>query len=498
MNQQSAPTQPHDTLRDLWISHRSAWLDGCLVPDALARLLAVALQQARIALIRRTLPLLLGRVPAVVRTRACLLCAEQLEQADQPGLALQLFQSIPVGELEWRDHLRMGLLAQSLDRSSEALLSFALAYQSIGSGGRDRAQIAHHLGQLSRSLGRMDQAVVWFLLSISDEPLHWAAHMALQYTQCPHELLSRVEACYAAISESYPDQALLLQLHARYLVRLNRISDAIKANQSSFLADTSICSDAAGSGVPRAPDVLIIGVQKCGTSSLARWLGGHSRLWMHPRKELHYFDLEVSYGPEWYYSSFPAFPVGSGVLRGEATPNYFQLADVPPLVAAQAPSARMIVLLRDPLDRAMSWLSHLRRHHGFEGSAETVLAAELADLRAGLIRGQRFGAYRPPNALLGSCYDWAWRRWLESFSADRFLLLRSEDLFRSPLRGLQVVHEFLGVEYEHPMEPLAAENVSPAPAPAISADLAAEIREFLAEHTAEAFAAVTEIATPGA
>ena len=113
------------------------------------------------------------------------------------------------------------------------------------------------------------------------------------------------------------------------------------------------------------PHFLIIGAQKAGTTSLASYLAAHPGVVPSKRKEVHFFDLNYEKGVDWYRSHFP-IARGQGLRRrmrgrrmltGEASPYYI----FHPLAASRAfdllPAARVIVLLRNPVDRAYSHVS---------------------------------------------------------------------------------------------------------------------------------------------
>src|SRR6476620_3175588 len=109
------------------------------------------------------------------------------------------------------------------------------------------------------------------------------------------------------------------------------------------------------------PDFLVIGVKKGGTTSLINWLVGHDDVMsMFPAgrhlKSPHYFDINYWRGEEWYRANFPTTRARAKNLRrrgrpplvGEASPYYFFHPAVPRRVFDTIPSARMIVLLREP------------------------------------------------------------------------------------------------------------------------------------------------------
>ena len=115
----------------------------------------------------------------------------------------------------------------------------------------------------------------------------------------------------------------------------------------------------------RLPDFLIIGAQKAGTTWLAEQLRAHSGIFM-PSGELHFFDQRepAIHGTEWYAAQFA--PAGDR-RAGEKTPNYLFLPDNPDIrgghlrLARLLPNARLIAILRDPVDRAVSAVHHMQR-----------------------------------------------------------------------------------------------------------------------------------------
>ncbi len=120
------------------------------------------------------------------------------------------------------------------------------------------------------------------------------------------------------------------------------------------------------------PNTLIIGAQKAGSSWLSRNLSQHPEIFMHGR-EVHYFNLERHYrkGIAWYERRFEQ--VQNEKVVAEKTPNYLwitpytvrsrfgnHLASVHQKIHAALPEAKLIVVLRDPVERAISAVNHYR------------------------------------------------------------------------------------------------------------------------------------------
>ena len=120
------------------------------------------------------------------------------------------------------------------------------------------------------------------------------------------------------------------------------------------------------------PDYLIIGTQRGGTTSLYKYLTRHPSLAHALTKELRFFDLNYDKGMAWYRSRFPSRRYKQLVRRtrgvelvvGEGSPDYMFHPHAPGRIARTLPSAKLIVFLRNPVDRAWShyWHQHSRGH----------------------------------------------------------------------------------------------------------------------------------------
>jgi hypothetical protein len=125
----------------------------------------------------------------------------------------------------------------------------------------------------------------------------------------------------------------------------------------------------------RIPDFFIVGAMKSGTTSLASWLRAHPDVFVPAAKELHYFTDRWDRGPEWYAEQFAGCD-GARCI-GEATPTYLLSEAALRRMHDVAPKARVIVLAREPVERAYSHHKHWRRKGEPRSFAETC-AEELA------------------------------------------------------------------------------------------------------------------------
>jgi hypothetical protein len=146
------------------------------------------------------------------------------------------------------------------------------------------------------------------------------------------------------------------------------------------------------SGARLLPGFLIVGGQRCGTTSLARTLGQHPAVFSAVlQEEVHFFDVAYQRGLAWYRSHFPlaawarraARSAGARPVAFESSPYYMFHPLAAGRIARDLPGVRLLVLLRDPVERAYSGHAH-EVAHGFE--TEPFEAA--LDLEAARLEGQ--------------------------------------------------------------------------------------------------------------
>jgi hypothetical protein len=208
-----------------------------------------------------------------------------------------------------------------------------------------------------------------------------------------------------------------------------------------------------------APNFLIIGALKAGTTSLHRYLSDHPAVHCSSRKEVHYFSLTYPLGERWYLSHFPLETLaattrlrhGTRLAVGEATPAYLFDPRSPGRVHAFEPRMKLIVVLRDPVERAYSHFQMERETRDETRSFEDALAWEEAELQPELDRWIADPAYESPLPLFGrsyvarGCYAEHLERWLALFPREQLLVLMSDELLGDPATALSKVERFLDV-----------------------------------------------------
>lgn len=212
------------------------------------------------------------------------------------------------------------------------------------------------------------------------------------------------------------------------------------------------------------PDVLIIGTQRGGTSSLYKYLGQHPAVIPSIRKEVEYFSTRYTEGLAWYRSHFPLKrpPSVPQRLTFEATPDYL----LHPLAAERAsaivPDVRVIALLRDPVSRAYSQYQHNLRLGHEPLSFDDALDAEQSRIQGDVERiavdpAHLARSLRRHGYVERGKYAEQLQRWIERFPASNIHIVKSEDFFSAPEASFEAILRFLDLP---PFEPAEFRNYS--------------------------------------
>ncbi|MGH8497162.1 MAG: sulfotransferase domain-containing protein [Gammaproteobacteria bacterium] len=227
----------------------------------------------------------------------------------------------------------------------------------------------------------------------------------------------------------------------------------------------------------RRPTFLILGAPKCGTTALAGLLAAHPAIFLSRPKEPHFFDAHYDKGMERdlrdHFSDWQ-----DGVIAGEATPSYLAVPFVPPRIRKDLPHARLIAILRHPVDRAYSswWMFHARGMDPlpFEASLDMNLERLADDFSRGNERGEQawrdhVNALRTGKAIrIRTYFDAGYyarhlRRYYEHFPHDRIKIVFSHDLLRQPDTVIRDLWRFLGVDDDARVPDLTVVNEAVGP-----------------------------------
>ncbi len=241
------------------------------------------------------------------------------------------------------------------------------------------------------------------------------------------------------------------------------------------------------------PDFLLVGAKRGGTTSLWRYLQEHPAvLPLFPaaekRKGMYYFDEQYGRGERWYRSHFPtrharaaaAARVGGRVVAGEGTPYYLYHPWAPVRAARTVPDAVILVVLRDPVERAFSHWKERSKH------TESLPFADAIEAEAERCAGETERiladpsyvsfAHRHQSYVDQSRYAPMLERWFAAFGRDRVLVGVSEEMYAAPQAFYDRVTDALGLA-RHPLASTEAHNAETAPE--MSAALRRQLTDLL-------------------
>lgn len=206
------------------------------------------------------------------------------------------------------------------------------------------------------------------------------------------------------------------------------------------------------------PDFIIIGAQRCGTTSLYNYLTCHPMILPAFLKETHFFDLHFQKGVRWYQAHFPLAwyrnhqqqQIAGNLITGEATPYYIFYPHAPRRIFETVPDVKLILLLRNPVDRAYS-----HYHHEVKIGVETLSFEEAIGREEERLAQETTKILGTENCLsfnhmhhsylTRGIYVDQLKHWEEFFSWEQLLILISEDFYENPYRTLAQVTSFLGL-----------------------------------------------------
>lgn len=257
------------------------------------------------------------------------------------------------------------------------------------------------------------------------------------------------------------------------------------------------------------PDFIIIGAQRGGTTSLYYYLTAYPGIAQALMKEVHFFDDHFREGMSWYRAQFATklqrsyveWVRGQHFLTGESSPYYLFYPHAPKRIKALVPNVKLIVLLRNPVERAYShhWLATL------EGN-ETLPFAEAIEREAERTAGEQEKilcdeqyesfAHRHFTYLARGIYVDQLQHWMNFFPREQFLILKSEDLYKDTASTFRRTLDFLNVptiavkeqqDFKQYREPTSKGYQNEAKPPKLDTGVRAHLMEYFKPHNARLY-----------
>lgn len=212
------------------------------------------------------------------------------------------------------------------------------------------------------------------------------------------------------------------------------------------------------SSIRMMPGFIIIGAQRCGTTSLYNYLVMHPSVLPAFTKEVHYFDLNFYRGSDWYRAHFPCSLrkyynrriFKTPLITGEASPYYIYHPHTPNRMFQLIPGVKLLVLLRNPVDRAYS-----HYHHEVRLGIETLSFKEaikkeeerLSGEVEKMLKDENYNSFNHQHYsyLSRGIYIEQLKVWMDLFPRNQILILRSEDFYNNTSTVWDQVLNFLNL-----------------------------------------------------
>lgn len=312
----------------------------------------------------------------------------------------------------------------------------------------------YNLGAVLSHQKKWDEAAVSFLKAIEINPdIPWWFYYNLWEVLAKQNKLEEVEKLYREVVLAKPDAFWPYLNLGEVLTRQDRIAEANDCYRTVSFRQTFAHLAAKKQQhwnlkPVKVPNFIIIGSQRCGTTSLYTYLAQHPQILTPIKKEMDFFSWHFDRGIDWYLAHFPPMPEGEQFLTGEASPSYFDSLEAPQRLYSPFPEVKLVVLLRNPVDRAISQFYRLTELNWEVRSFDRAISDEIARLaqNPAYIIGEE-----PGNYLARGRYIEFIKNWLDFFPKEQLLILKSEDFYAGAATTVKQVLEFLDLpEYQLP------------------------------------------------
>ena len=290
---------------------------------------------------------------------------------------------------------------------------------------------------------------------------------------------------------------------------------SLMSGSSYFLVmEMKLVTDAPMSGIAKMyrgitgplrllPDFLIIGTQRGGTTSLYNYLIERPGVGPAMVKELHYFDKKFNKGLLWYRAHFPStiqkysyqFTHKQAFVTGEASAYYLFHPHAPKRVSKVLPHVKLIVMLRNPVDRAYS-----QYHFEVDLGRETLPFEDAIDHEEERIcrekekmladEGYISFDYSRYSYLARGIYVDQLQTWMSLFPKEQFLILKSEDFYGDPVTALEHTSKFLNLaelETHEKKKRYKLHNYNTTPYPKMNPNTRKRLVEYFEPHNARLY-----------
>ncbi|MEB3341291.1 tetratricopeptide repeat protein [Okeania sp.] len=374
---------------------------------------------------------------------------DALCQIDKEELAIPIYQKAM--ELKPNDAKSYQRLQQCLVRRSGVEYPELQNCYSILQQETNKVDVYFEVAKVFVKRGLIEEAVKVYLKILAIQPTFTSVYENLKHATLYLKNLDGLVTAYRKVIQEHPNLLPACIGMGNVLTEQGRTQEASDFYQKAVYQK---CLAKAPEFVhkywddkqQRRPHFIIIGAEKCGTTSLHNYIIQHPWVLEPVEKEIHFFTQKFDKGFAWYEAHFPPISQESDYITGEASTSYIGCHNnAPERLFNLYPNVKLIAVLRYPVDRAISHYNQLVKL-GREGrSLEEVVTAEIEVLEGvediWSVRQQYWSVGK--GCIWHGLYVYFLKRWMSVFPKEQLLILKSEDLFEQPGEIMKQVFEFL-------------------------------------------------------
>ncbi len=312
-----------------------------------------------------------------------------------------------------------------------------------------RAYTEIGLGKAWEKQSQFNKTVECYQNAIALKPDLKLPYKLLQHTPINPDNYNCLIEFYQKITQIVPNSVMAWGNLGDMFTRRHQLAEAIKCYQTSCYHNAVAAVDDVSKirwqlNTPKKPDFIIIGESKCATSSLFEYLRQHPQILLPHKKEINFFNRNFDFGTNWYLAHFPAIARlnGKPCLTGEATPHYLGNTAVDHRILELVPDVKLIIMIRNPVDRTISdYYHHFNR--GVETrSLATIIKSSQQYLATATAADLEY-TDDENEYILKSIYVYKIRRWMKLFPPENILILENESFFNDIPSSMERVFSFL-------------------------------------------------------
>jgi tetratricopeptide (TPR) repeat protein len=327
-------------------------------------------------------------------------------------------------------------------------LAFAGYQQTLAIYPEVTVELYYQLAKLLRAKGFFPEAIAAYLKAIQIDPYFKNTYIDLQYTPVAQSQFPELIKVYRQIVTEHPEITIAWGNLGDILTQQDRVSEAIDCYRTgSYQQAIQTHPDLTQLDWPTqkksGPDFIIAGASKSGTSSIYYYLSRHPQVLLSHKKELDFYWQNFERGIDWYLAHFPTITDRADFFTGEATPNYLRFPQVAQRIKDTFPQTKIIILLRNPVDRAISWHYHKFNTGLTKLDLATAIATEIERLATISEAEITDTGYYNPDNIMSSLYLYKLKPWIEVLGRNQFLILKSEDFYLNPQESMEQTFKFL-------------------------------------------------------